>query len=187
VTWPFGELPPLSFDVILADPPWRYERWSETNQSKGAADHYDTMEVADIAALPVGHLARGDCLLLLWACGCMLPAALGVMGAWGFAFKSEMIWRKVTPSGKPRMGTGYRVRTLHEPILVGTVGSPMHKAFPSVFDGIAREHSRKPDEFYALVEKHTRGLRRLDLFSRETRPGWAAWGHEVGKFDSEAA
>src|SRR6478609_6084107 len=73
--WPFAPLIPLSYDVIIADPPWSYDRWSDTNQSKGAADQYETMEAADVARLPVGHLARGDCLLLLWACGCMLPQA----------------------------------------------------------------------------------------------------------------
>jgi len=136
-------------------PPWSYERWSDTNQKKGAADQYATMETADIAALPVGALARGDTLLLLWACGCMLPQALFVMKAWGFIFKSEIVWRKVFASGKTRMGIGYRVRTMHEPILVGVVGHPKHRAFPSIFDGVAREHSRKPDEFYDMVGSHT--------------------------------
>jgi len=185
--WPFAPLIPLSYDVIIADPPWSYDRWSDTNQSKGAADQYETMEAADIARLPVGHLARGDCLLLLWACGCMLPQAIEVMRAWGFTFKSEIVWRKITKAGKPRMGTGYRVRTLHEPILVGTNGSPVHSAFPSLFDGIAREHSRKPEEFYHLVQKHTLGLRTADLFSRETRYGFHGWGNEHGKFDQVAA
>ncbi len=180
----FDPLPPLSFDIIMIDPPWRYDRWSETNQTKGAADQYDTMDMTDILALPVGHLARGDCLLMLWACGCMLPEAVRAMSAWGFVFKSEIIWRKVYPSGKPRMGTGYRVRTMHEPILLGTIGRPHHKPFPSIFDGIAREHSRKPDEFYDLVAGRTPGARRADLFSREDRPGWTTWGNEVGKFST---
>lgn len=179
----FAALRPLSYDLIMADPPWSYDRWSDKNQSKGAADQYATMELPDIAALPVGHLARGDCLLLLWACGCMLPQAIDVMKAWGFAFKSEIIWRKVYKSGAPRMGTGYRVRTMHEPILVGTVGSPQHKAFPSLFSGVAREHSRKPEEAYALVEKLMPGARRADLFSREDRKGWDGWGLETGKFN----
>jgi N6-adenosine-specific RNA methylase IME4 len=68
---------------------------------------------------------------------------------------SEIVWLKRYPSGKARIGTGYRVRTMHEPILVCTVGAPQHKPFPSTFDGVAREHSRKPDEFYDLVLSHT--------------------------------
>lgn len=183
--WPFGSLKTFGYDVIVADPPWKYDRWSETNQSKGAADQYDTMELRDIAALPVGHLARGDCLLLLWTCGCMIPEALHVMNAWGFKFKSEIVWRKIYKSGKVRMGTGYRVRTMHEPILVGTIGSPAHKAFPSIIDGIAREHSRKPEAFYDVVRASTKNCidTRADLFSRETRPGFEGWGFEHGKFD----
>jgi len=187
MTWPFEPLTPLSYDVLVVDPPWSYDRWSDTNQKKGAADQYDTMDTDAIASLPVGSLARGDTLLLLWACGCMLPQALKVMSAWGFVFKSEIVWRKVFPSGKPRMGTGYRVRTMHEPILVGVIGHPQHRAFPSIFDGIAREHSRKPDELYDLVGSSTPlAIRRADLFSRETRPGFVGWGNEHGKFDTAA-
>lgn len=184
---PFGNLRIFGYSVIEVDPPWSYDRWSDTNQKKGAADKYETMDTADIAALPVGHLARGDCLLLLWACGCMLPQALHVMQSWGFVFKSEIIWRKVTKNGKPRMGTGYRVRTMHEPILVGTIGHPDHGAFPSIFDGVAREHSRKPEEWYGLVADRTPGLERCALFTRESRPGFDCWGKEHGKFNQEAA
>jgi N6-adenosine-specific RNA methylase IME4 len=108
-----------------------------------------------------------------------------VVRAWGFTPQSEMVWRKLTASGKPRMGTGYRVRTLHEPILVATIGHPTHKPLPSLFDGVAREHSRKPDEFYGIVTGHTpAALRRADLFARETRPGFDGWGNEIGKFDA---
>jgi N6-adenosine-specific RNA methylase IME4 len=77
---------------------------------------------------------------------------------------------------------------MHEPILVCTVGNPQHKPFPSTFDGIAREHSRKPDEFYDLVLRHTpQAFRRADLFSRQTRPGFDGWGNEHGKFDEGLA
>jgi len=116
----------------------------------------------------------------------MLPQAIEVMTAWGFVFKSEIVWIKVTKNGLPRMGTGYRVRTMHEPILVGTIGSPQHKAFPSAFLGIAREHSRKPVEFYDLVRKRTPRWRRADLFSRETREGFQGWGDQHGLFDEAA-
>jgi hypothetical protein len=96
-----------------------------------------------------------------------------------------MIWRKLTANSKPRMGTGYRVRTLHEPILVATIGNPKHKPLPSLFDGVAREHSRKPDEFHNMVLRHTLApMCRADLFSRETRPA-EGWGLEHGKFDGE--
>lgn len=188
MTWPFGDLRPLSSEVIVADPPWRFRTWGEHNQAKSASKHYSLMMTDDISALPVGELAQRDCLLLLWCTAPMLPQALGVMAAWGFAYKSNLVWRKITPAGKPRMGCGYWARSMHEQVLIGSIGKPRKfSAFPSLFDGIAREHSRKPDEFYGLVRKHTAGLRRVDLFSRESRDGFESWGNEATKFDHVAA
>jgi N6-adenosine-specific RNA methylase IME4 len=187
-SWTFAPLRIFGYDVIVADPPWDFELYrKQTGDHKGAHRYYETMPTADIAALPVGHLARGDCLLLLWACGCMLPQAIDVMTRWGFIFKSEIVWRKVFPSGAPRMGTGYRVRTMHEPLLLGTIGRPEHGAFPSVIDGVGREHSRKPAEVYRTIVARTPGAARCDLFARETRFGFSAWGDQLGKFDTERA
>ncbi len=186
--WPFGDLQPLSYEVLVFDPPWRFRTWGEHNQSKSASRHYGLMMTDDIAALPVGELAQKDCLLLLWCTAPMLIQALDCMKGWGFAYKSNMVWRKLYPSGKPRMGTGYWARTMHEQVLIGSIGKPRKfSAFPSLFDGVAREHSRKPEEFYRLVEKHTVGLRRADVFSRASREGWATFGAEAGKFDMVAA
>lgn len=185
--WPFGDLPPLSFDVIVADPPWRFRTWGEHNQAKSASRHYSLMTTPDILALPVGRLAQRDCLLLLWATAPMLPQALDVMRSWGFIYKSNIVWRKTTALGKSRMGTGYWARSMHEQVLIGCLGKPgKFKAFPSHFDGIAREHSRKPEEFFRLVEHHTIGARRLDLFSREKRVGWSNFGDESEKFGAAA-
>lgn len=185
MTWPFDPLPPLSYDLIVADPPWRFRTWGEHNQAKSASRHYSLMTTEAIKALPVRDMAQRDCILLLWSTGAMQPQAFEVMTAWGFTFKSQMIWRKTTPSGKVRMGTGYWARSMHEPILIGCMGKPRKfSAFPSLFDGVAREHSRKPDEFYDLVVKHTSAMRRADLFSRISRPGFDGWGNEAGKFDA---
>lgn len=182
--WPFGDLRPISYDLIVADPPWRFRTWGEHNQHKSASRHYALMTTAAIEALPVERLAQKDCLLLLWATGAMLPQALSTMAAWGFKYKSLMSWRKTTLSGKVRMGTGYWTRSMHEPILLGTIGNPSKvSGFPSLFDGIAREHSRKPSEFYNLVRRHSTGLRCADLFSREHHEGFDGWGHEIGKFN----
>jgi len=191
VSWPFDPIQPMSCDVIVADPPWLFEtRSMETGQEKGAGSKYKLMQADEIAALPVSHLARGDCLLLLWTTGWAMAtgAAHHVARMWGFEPISEMGWRKLTANGKPRMGTGYRVRTLHEPILVCISGNPSHRPLPSLFDGVAREHSRKPDEFYEIVRRCTPGaLVRADLFSRETRPGFIGWSDEHRKFDEVAA
>jgi N6-adenosine-specific RNA methylase IME4 len=184
IDWPFDDLLPLSFDLISADPPWEYELYSEEGAAKSASAHYDTMPLDDIKAMPVGHLARGDCLLLLWGCEWMPPAdRQAVMEAWGFTYKSALLWRKTTKNGKVRMGPGYRVRTMHEPVYLGVMGNPKHKAFPSIFDGIAREHSRKPEEFYDMVNRVSPHSTKLDLFSRQSRPGWVNWGREANKFD----
>ncbi len=144
--WTFGDLVPLSYEILVVDPPWRFRTWSETNQAKSASKHYDLMHTEDIASLPVRDLAQKDCILMLWSTGAMQPQAFEVMKAWGFTYKSQMMWRKTTASGKVRMGTGYWARSMHEPVLIGVIGKPRKfSAFPSVFDGIAREHSRKPE------------------------------------------
>lgn len=189
MTWPFAPLSMLGCDVIVADPPWDFQNYSAAGTAKGADPHYTVMPLGDIKILPVGQLARGDCLLLLWTTGWAMATgqAHEVAKAWGFKPVSEVCWRKLTVNGKPRMGTGYRVRTLHEPILVCTLGNPVHKPLPSLFDGVAREHSRKPEEFYEIVRNCTPiAMCRADLFSRETRLGFAGWGNERTKFDDAA-
>jgi N6-adenosine-specific RNA methylase IME4 len=180
----FAPLPAHSYDLIVVDPPWPFKTWSSAGQGKSASMHYRVMTLADIMGLPVRQLLKDDGVVLLWTTGAMLDQAVAVMQAWGVTFKTEISWRKVTRNGKVRMGCGFWARTMHEPILVGTVGRPRKfvPVLPSCFDGIAREHSRKPDEFYQMITQRTPGLRRADLFARERRDGWDAWGDEVEKF-----
>lgn len=183
--WPFGALSMFGYDVIVADPPWDFALYSEAGEAKSAKAHYATMSLDAIAALRVGDLARGDCLLLLWCCEWVPPAGRqAVLDAWGFTYKTSLVWRKTTASGKVRMGPGYRARTMHEPILLATMGNPRHRPFPSVIDGLAREHSRKPEEFYAAVDACCPNTRRADLFARQVRPGWEGFGDELGKFEA---
>lgn len=189
MTWPFGDLRPLSADVMAIDWPWDFSLYSEAGSDKSASAQYDTMSLPEIMefAPKIGMLAAKDCLGLMWGCEWMLPSdRQAVLEAMGFTYKSTMIWRKTTKNGKVRTGTGYRVRTMHEPVYIGTIGNPIHKAFPSVFDGLAREHSRKPEEFYHLVEKCTpNAMLRLDVFSRQSRPNWRNWGREKNLFDTD--
>lgn len=188
MTWPFGDIRPLSADVIAIDWPWDIELYSEAGNLKSASAQYDTMSLEEILdfAPKVGMLAAKDCLCLMWGCEWMRPSDRErVLETMGFSYKSSLHWRKTTKNGKVRMGPGYRVRTMHEPIYIGTIGNPSHKAFPSIFDGVAREHSRKPESFYSMVEKHTPGaILRLDLFSRQTRANWLNWGREANLFDA---
>jgi N6-adenosine-specific RNA methylase IME4 len=188
--WPFDPLRPFCADIIVADPPWQFELRSAKGERKSAQAHYACMSLPEIEAMPVGMLARRDCWLFLWATAPMLPDALATMRAWGFRYVSRTSWRKTTESGKTRMGPGYIVRTMHEDILIGRIGEPTRRRpMPSLFSGVAREHSRKPDEFYALLETFAEPTAfKLDLFGRETkdaRLGWSTWGDERTKFDQE--
>jgi N6-adenosine-specific RNA methylase IME4 len=188
VSWFFAPLLPLHYELIVIDPPWGFGLYSDEGNGKADQRQYECMQDEQILALPVGELASMDCLLYLWATAPQLPLAIACCERWGFAYKSFMVWRKLTANGKERMGTGYRVRTTGEIVLVATLGNPKQAVAPrTIFDGVAREHSRKPEEFYALCDRVMPHARRCDVFSRESRPGWHAFGDEAGKFDAEAA
>lgn len=201
----FCRLRPVGgFGLIMADPAWRYDLRSEKGEGKAPQSQYDCMSLGAIAALPVEALAGEDCILWLWAVNPMLPEALLVMGAWGFKFKTAGTWAKRTrKAGKDAFGTGYILRGSNEPFLIGTRGSPrigsksvrstvatfhglMDTDWPAAnitIDAVAREHSRKPDEAFEAAEALAPDVRRLELFSRQSRPGWSTWGNEAGKFD----
>lgn len=181
--WPFGDLNPHSFDLIMADPPWAFELRSAKGEEKAAQAHYECMSLDTIRALPVLDLAAPDCLLWLWATNPMLPQALEVMAAWGFAFKTAGSWGKTTRHGKIAFGTGYIFRCANEPILIGTRGEPRTtKSVRSLIMGQVREHSRKPDEAFTEAERLMPAARRLELFSRQRRPGWENWGDQAEHF-----
>lgn len=183
------DLPPLSYDFIMADPPWRFKTWSKAGETKkGANGQYLCMTADDIFQLPIRQLARQDCVLFLWATWPLIGQALKAIDAWGFSYASGGVWHKKTRNGLTAFGTGYRLRSASEPWLLGTIGKPKNsRAHRNVIEGLVREHSRKPDEAYAWAESYMPGARRADLFARQSRPGWDAWGNEATKFDTEAA
>lgn len=184
--WKFDHLPMFGFDVVEVDFPWDFELYSEAGEEKSAKAHYETMSIAEIMSYPIDLLARGDCLFLIWHPEWLKPGIIdALLKNWSLDFRSRMIWRKLTRNGKPAMGPGYRVRTLHEPVMICTTGNPKHKAFPSVFDGVRRQHSRKPEEFYKMVDRRCPNTFKASLFSRQSRPGWATWGREATKFDGD--
>lgn len=187
MTWFFEPLLPLHYEMIVIDPPWGFDLYSREGAKKSAQAKYDLMRDDEVRSLPVGELASMNCLLYCWATAPQLPLAIACVQAWGFEYKSVLMWRKVTASGKVRMGTGYRVRTTGEVVVVGTLGNPKQATIPqTIFDGIAREHSRKPDEFYALCDRVMPHARRCDVFARERRPGWQSFGAQLGKFEAAA-
>jgi N6-adenosine-specific RNA methylase IME4 len=175
--------PAGGFGLIMADPPWKIEMRSEKGYAKSPEAKYATMHGDAIKALPVELLAARDCVLWLWAMGNQLPLALEVMAAWGFEYKTQGQWAKMTPNGKQCFGQGYLHRDAGEPWLIGTRGAPkVRRSCRNVIFGLRREHSRKPDEVYCEAEKWMPNVQRADLFSRENRAGWTAWGDETGKF-----
>jgi N6-adenosine-specific RNA methylase IME4 len=189
MTWPFGHLQMFGYDVIVVDPPTTFELRSEKGNSKSAGAQYDLMSWSALAALPVGHLARANGIICLWACPPTLHLSFKLLEDWGALYKTERIWDKRTKNGKRRMGTGYRSRAMHESLLLGVFGNErqIHDTFLGVFEGEAREHSRKPESFYADLVDKTPGLSRCELFGRQSRPGFDVWGNEATKFDREAA
>lgn len=174
--WPFGDLAPQSYGLIVCDPPWRFENYSAAGDEKGPEPHYATMTDAEILALPVGDLAAADAMLWLWCTWPKLETGLAALGRWGFQYKTGGAW------DKRRWGTGYIWRSQCEPVLIGTRGSPAidGRTVTNLICEPRREHSRKPEAAYVRAERMLAGVRRVSLFERIARPGWDAWGHEVG-------
>lgn len=175
-------LPQKKYGVIVADPEWRFEPYSrDTGMDRAPDNHYPTSDTLDIIARPVGAIAADDAVLWLWATAPMLQQALAVMKGWGFDYKSHIIWRKLRP-GAAR-GAGYWFTGEHELLLVGTRGSlpaPATALCGSVIDAPVGEHSAKPEEFLALIERAFPNLPKIELNRRGSpRPGWDAWGNEA--------
>jgi ParB/RepB/Spo0J family partition protein len=170
------ESPPLPtgpFRVIVADPPWAYGNRPD-DPSHRAANPYPPMTTEDICGLAVGALAHDDTILWLWTTNAHMRDAFAVLDAWGFAHKTILTWVK------DRMGTGDWLRGQTEHCLMAVRGKPVVQLTnqTTVLHGPMRDHSRKPDEFYALVEALCPGAK-VELFARHDRPGWAAHGDEV--------
>jgi len=186
--WPFGNLTPRRYGVILADPPWKFKTWSEKGNGKPCP--YPTMTLDEIAALPVGSLSNRNCMLVMWTTAPFLPAALTVMDAWGFKYATMGCWEKLTVDGDPAIGTGYYWRSSAEPWIVGTRGSPgrwRNMAVPNIISARRREHSRKPDRLYSDLDRAYPGVEKAELFARSTVAGWDCWGNQVDLFDNEVA
>ncbi len=186
-TFFFAPLELRYYTLLVVDPPWNFNLYSEEGAGKSASRHYNCMSNEEIRRLPVADLADEHCLLYLWSTAPQLPLAIDCVGRWGFDYKSFMVWEKTYSSGKVRMGTGYRVRTTGELVVVAAKGKPRQAWTPrTIFRGVAREHSRKPEEFYAICERLMPGARRADVFSRTPRRGWDVWGDEADKFEEGA-
>lgn len=186
--WPFGNLNPMSYDLILADPATRFETWSTAGDSKSPQAQYDTMTWDELAELKVHRLARGDAFLVMWACWPTIMQSHKLLEDWGFRYVTGGAWHKRTKHGKTAFGTGYVLRSACEPFLIGKIGNPKaSKSVRNIIDAEARGHSRKPDDQYELCERLApHAVKFVELFARQHRAGWDAWGNEVNKFEVEA-
>jgi N6-adenosine-specific RNA methylase IME4 len=191
MTWPFGNLRMFGYQVLLIDPPWAFENWSEKGEGRNASQHYATMTWEQIAALPVGHLASDNCACFLWCVDPLLDRGLDVLKGWGFRYTTvAFTWAKRTRRDRGwHMGPGYYTRANPETCLLGITGQ-MERKSASVRQLLVeplREHSRKPDRVATDIEQLFGDVPRAELFARTKRPGWDCWGTETTKFAPEAA
>jgi N6-adenosine-specific RNA methylase IME4 len=178
---PFAGLPLHGAGVVLADPAWWFATRSPKGWQKSAHHHYPCMATEDIAALPVGELCRPDCVLVLWSTQVHVPIAHAVMAAWGFTSKTMGAWAKQSRTGRCwAFGTGYLLRSSVEFFLVGTRGRPVQRSrsVRNLIVAPVREHSRKPDAMYELIEQAWPGPY-VELFARYPRRGWSQWNDGV--------
>jgi len=163
------------FPVIYADPPWEYD--FPISDSRRIENQYPTMSLDVIMSLPVNDIAADDAILFLWATTPFLRKGLLVMQAWGFDYRTSMVWVK------PSIGPGQWVRQRHEYLLIGVRGdipTPKGEDKPdSVIEAPREEHSKKPEIVYDIIERMYPELPKVELFSRRKRENWAAWGNEI--------
>jgi N6-adenosine-specific RNA methylase IME4 len=173
------------FGTILADPPWQFaNRTGKIAPEHHRLSRYETITLDDIRALPVEDVASDTAHLYLWTPNALLPEALSVMTRWGFTYKSNLIWHKIRKDGgSDGRGVGFYFRNVTEVILFGVRGKNARtlqagRRQVNMIETRKREHSRKPDEQYALVEACSPGPC-LELFARGLRDGWSSWGAQA--------
>ena len=174
-----------SFACVLADPPWQFiNRTGKMAPEHKRLNRYGTMNVATISALPVAQITAPTSHLYLWVPNALLPEGLQVMKAWGFNYKSNIVWHKRRKDGgSDGRGVGFYFRNVTELVLFGVRGKNARTLQPgrtqvNYLGTRKREHSRKPDEFYDIVEQCSPGPH-LELFARGARPGWTVWGNQA--------
>jgi N6-adenosine-specific RNA methylase IME4/ParB-like chromosome segregation protein Spo0J len=163
------------FNVILADPPWRYEGASDPTRT--ADNHYRTMGLAELAALPISAVVARQAVLFLWTTPPKLAEAVALVDSWGFLYRTSAVWDKAVA------GLGSWFRQEHELLLVATRGGMVAPAPstrpPSVIRARRGRHSAKPAKVHEIIEQMYPGVARLELFARAERPSWTCWGNEI--------
>jgi N6-adenosine-specific RNA methylase IME4 len=167
------------FAVLYADPPWRYENPPMGGSNRSIENHYPTMSLDEICALPVGDIAHENSVLFLWATSPKLYECMRVLDAWGFTYRTDIVWVK------DKIGMGYHARGRHESLLIakrGELPPPAAEDRPdSVIEAPRLDHSAKPPIFYDIIDRMYPGVRKLELFQRQPRDGWLGWGNQVAE------
>lgn len=173
------------YQIITMDPPWTYDsKRTGGSMRSGAEQLYQTLTMCDLKALPMQLIAAKDSYLMLWATTPLLPEAFELMQAYGFRYKTSLYWNKVREDGTGRLGMGHYFRGQVEQCLVGVRGNvkPFKCQERNIFNEAARSHSTKPEKYWEMlnriVEKHNL-TPAIELFSRQERKGWDAFGNDV--------
>lgn len=181
------------FATVLADPPWRFQnRTGKVAPEHRRLNRYGTMNLEEICELPVEQVAATRAHLYLWVPNALLPEGLKVLEAWGFQYKSNIVWHKVRKDGGPDgRGVGFYFRNTTELLLFGVRGKDARTLAPgrsqvNILKTQKREHSRKPDEMYDIIQSCSRGPF-LELFARGSRPGWSTWGNQADEYEPDWA
>jgi N6-adenosine-specific RNA methylase IME4 len=176
------------FRTVLADPPWRFRnRTGKISPEYGLLYRYPTMKLEEIMELPVNKIADVNCHLYLWVPNALIEEGLKVLNAWGFKYKTNIVWEKVRKDGNPDgSGLGFYFRNVTELLLFGTRGNNAGTLSPgrsqvNLIRSRKREHSRKPDEIFDLIERCSNDPY-LELFARGSRKDWLAWGNQADDF-----
>lgn len=173
------------FRTVLADPPWQFEnRTGKVAPEHKRLSRYPTMTLQEIKDLPVSEVTAETAHLYLWVPNALLLEGLEVLKAWGFTYKTNIVWHKIRKDGGPDgRGVGFYFRNTTELVLFGIKGKNGRTLAPgrrqvNIIKARKREHSRKPDELYEIIEKCSMGPY-LELFARGARPGWSVWGNQA--------
>lgn len=173
------------YETIYCDPPWRFQnRTGKVAPEHKRLNRYDTMSLDEIKNMPIEEITAEKCHLYLWVPNALLPEGIEVLKAWGFDYKTNIIWEKVRKDGEPDgRGVGFYFRNVTEVLLFGIKGSPNRTLDPArsqvnLIRTQKREHSRKPDEMVELIERCSPGPY-IELFARGDRPGWDMWGNQA--------
>lgn len=175
------------YRVIYSDPPWQYLSYAPSGMKKSAQNHYDCMSIDDLKSLPVSDIAQDNAIMFMWVTDPLLPKQIEVMESWGFSYRTMgFVWIKMNKTQQtPFFGLGYYTRKNCEYVIIGVkgkIGRPLVKNVSMVIQSKIREHSRKPDEIYPLIESMYSGPY-IELFARQKYPNWDSWGNEISKFE----